>query len=175
MNRSSLIRNAAFALPVALAACSGTSSGGGKVVESQQTRATPTISDSDLSAAATGSRDLGIDLYKQIATKGGNIFLSPHSISEALTMVYAGAATNTASQLRTVLHAQLPDAQLFPAMNGLDLALESRGQGQPVTTVASSSSTSRTRCGARTASRSSSRSSTRSPSTTARACTSSTS
>jgi serpin B len=130
MNRSSLVRNAALSLPIALAACSSGSAG--KEVESQKTRATPTVSASDLTAAATGERDLGIDLYKNIAASGtGNVFLSPHSISEALTMVYAGAATDTASQLRTVLHAQLPDAQLFPAMNGLDLALESRGQGEP--------------------------------------------
>ena len=41
--------------------------------------------------AARAINDFTFDLYKELATKGGNIFFSPYSISAALTMTYIGA------------------------------------------------------------------------------------
>lgn len=54
---------------------------------------------------ASGSVNLfGIDLYKTLASKDGNIFFSPFSLSTALAMTYLGANGKTAEQMGQVLH-----------------------------------------------------------------------
>jgi len=54
-------------------------------------------------AAASASNTFGLSLYHEIAAKPGNFAFSPASISLALSMTYAGAAGNTAKQMREVL------------------------------------------------------------------------
>jgi serpin B len=44
------------------------------------------------------------DLYAQLKSRPGNLFLSPYSISTALGMTYAGARGETARQMAEVLH-----------------------------------------------------------------------
>src|SRR5690348_9649531 len=76
------------------------------------------------------------DLYRAVsASSTGNVLMSPHSISTALTMTYAGAAGNTATQMATALHLTLPPDQLHEAMNALDLALDSRADDAESTTM----------------------------------------
>lgn len=43
------------------------------------------------------------DLYKQLGSQGGNLFLSPYSISSALAMTYAGANGETKTEMEKVL------------------------------------------------------------------------
>jgi serpin B len=50
-----------------------------------------------------GSTDMGIDLYRRVGAGGGNVFLSPVSISTALGMVYAGAEGETAAEMKQAL------------------------------------------------------------------------
>jgi len=45
-----------------------------------------------------------IDLYKALAGEDGNLFLSPHSVSTAFAMAYAGARGKTAAQMSGALH-----------------------------------------------------------------------
>jgi serpin B len=45
-----------------------------------------------------------LDLYAELRGAGGNLFLSPFSISTALAMTYAGAAGITEREMRDVLH-----------------------------------------------------------------------
>ncbi|MCI0498516.1 MAG: serpin family protein [Planctomycetales bacterium] len=45
-----------------------------------------------------------LDLYAQLRTQEGNLFLSPYSISTALAMTYAGAKDQTAEQMAQTLH-----------------------------------------------------------------------
>jgi len=53
--------------------------------------------------ADSGNR-FAMDLYAQLKARPGNLFFSPYGISNALTMVYAGARGNTASEMARVLY-----------------------------------------------------------------------
>ena len=89
----------------------------------------PDVPDSDRRSLVQGNTAFAIDLYHQLAPAADNVFYSPHSISVALAMTYAGADGVTATQMAQALHFDLPEADLYPAFNWLDLALSSRGQG----------------------------------------------
>lgn len=52
------------------------------------------------------------DLYDKAAVAPGNLFFSPHSISTALAMTYAGARNVTREQMRTVLRFSGEDSPL---------------------------------------------------------------
>ncbi|MEA2749594.1 MAG: hypothetical protein QOI41_3737, partial [Myxococcales bacterium] len=59
---------------------------------------------------------------------GRNVFLSPHSVSAALAMTYAGAHGQTRDEMKKALHFGLPDDSLHRGFDYLDLALSGRGQ-----------------------------------------------
>jgi len=61
---------------------------------------------------------------------GGNLFFSPYSIAQVLTMTSAGARGQTAQQMAQALHSAFPQERLHPAANALDQALISRGAGK---------------------------------------------
>ena len=103
-------------------------------LQSEKTRiASPDVSESDLGELVAGNTDFAINFYHAIAEGDENIFFSPHSISLALAMTYAGARKETASQMAGTLHFTLFQENLHPAFNALDIELISRGknaQGQ---------------------------------------------
>lgn len=68
---------------------------------------------------AAGSNDFALELYGKLKEAKGNIFFSPHSISTALAMTYAGARKDTASQMADVLHFTLDNQELHPAFGKL--------------------------------------------------------
>jgi serpin B len=69
-----------------------------------------------------GNTEFAVDLYAQLRTQPGNLFLSPHSISTALAMTSAGAAGNTAAQMAATLH--LPkEGDVHAAFAGLEAGL----------------------------------------------------
>jgi serpin B len=71
------------------------------------------------SMAADLARDnaaFACDLYAQLRTREGNLFLSPHSISVALAMTYGGARGATAEQMAKTLHFSMPADDLHRAM-----------------------------------------------------------
>ena len=86
----------------------------------------PSISDADLDTLVTDNTAFAADLYRQVRTTDGNLFMSPHSISTALAMTYAGANGTTATQMAAALHFTLPPATLHAGLSALDLALASR-------------------------------------------------
>jgi serpin B len=70
----------------------------------------------NISAVVKSSNQFAFDLYAKLSSeKQGNLFFSPQSISTALAMAYAGARSETASQMAGVLHFDLPPEQLHPA------------------------------------------------------------
>lgn len=93
----------------------------------------PAVAPSDAKALTSDNAAFAADLYKTLRTSprfdGQNIFFSPHSISVALAMTYAGARGTTESEMSSALRFTLPQDRLHPAFNALDLALSSRGAG----------------------------------------------
>jgi serpin B len=103
----------------------------GEAVESEARRDTePEVSDELLQAHTEDMRALALDLLHATADDD-NLFTSPYSISVALAMTYAGARGDTESQMAEALHFDLPEAELHPAFNALDLALAERAEDIP--------------------------------------------
>ncbi len=101
---------------------------GGEVVKSDKSRESSPDT-SDLAEFVAGNTAFALDLYGALSGEGENLFLSPHSISLALAMTYAGARGETEQQMADALHFTLPQERLHPAANALDLELASRGEG----------------------------------------------
>jgi len=99
------------------------------LAESDKERiAAPAVSIGELAELVEGNQAFALDLYHYLASQEqGNLFLSPHSISVALAMTYAGARGETESQMAETLHFMLSQEQLHPAFNKLDLTLAERG------------------------------------------------
>ena len=89
----------------------------------KERNAAPDVSEADLQALAGGNNAFAFDLYGALAGAEGNLFFSPHSISTALAMAYAGARGETERQMAETLRFNLPQDRLHPAFNALDLSL----------------------------------------------------
>ncbi len=99
----------------------------GTEVNSDKQRITDPSSD-DVPDLVAGNTEFALDMYKELAEEPGNLFFSPHSISVALAMTWAGARANTEAQMASTLHFDLGQDKLHQAFDWLDLALNSRGQ-----------------------------------------------
>jgi len=88
----------------------------------------PAASRSDVDAVAAALNAFAFDLAAQLrqADPDANLWFSPHSIRTVLAMALAGANGPTRNELRRVLHLDLPDERLFPALNALDLSVTTR-------------------------------------------------
>src|SRR5262249_49187043 len=73
-----------------------------------------------------GHSAFGLDLYKVLRSRGGNLFFSPYSIAQVLTMTSAGARGRTAAQMAQALRSPFAQERLHPAANAPDQALTSR-------------------------------------------------
>ena len=99
------------------------------LVQSAENWATsPDLPEGDLEELVTENNAFSFDLYQQVNDGGGNIFFSPHSISVALAMTYAGARGETEQQMAETLRFTLPQDHLHPAFTALDLELASRAE-----------------------------------------------
>ncbi|MGF1644908.1 MAG: serpin family protein [Thiotrichales bacterium] len=87
----------------------------------------PATSNSELGALVAGNTAFAFNLYQRLAVNEGNLAFSPHSISVALAMVYAGAKGVTGAEIAQALAFNLGEPALHRAFNALDLALASRG------------------------------------------------
>lgn len=122
----------AIFLVLAITACGGSD---GEFVEDTGAVAQSSLSrnmspsETGIAALTAGNRDFGVELYRLLgsANPGQNVFVSPHSISLALAMTYAGAAGNTATQMRDVLRFGGDQTTTHEAFNALDLELATRG------------------------------------------------
>jgi serpin B len=84
----------------------------------------PVVSSDDAATFARDNLAFSVDLYHELRSSGPhNLIFSQTSISTALAMLYAGAATTTAEQMAETLHFSLPAPRLHAAFNALDQAL----------------------------------------------------
>jgi serpin B len=90
----------------------------------------PNLEPGDLNQLVEGNTAFALDFYHAVKEEQENFIFSPHSLSVAFAMTYAGARNNTAVQMAQTLHFNLPGQRLHAAFNALDLALNSRGQGE---------------------------------------------
>ncbi|MGB3479823.1 MAG: serpin family protein [bacterium] len=79
---------------------------------------------SDLQALVKGNNAFALDLYAQLKTQEGNLFLSPYSISTALAMTFSGARGTTEKQMADVLHFTLEQEQLHSEFHDLQIQLK---------------------------------------------------
>ena len=92
----------------------------------EERNTSPDVSRADLQALVAGNNAFAFDLYGVLSESGGNLFFSPHSISTALAMAYAGARDETEHQMADTLGFELAQDRLHPAFNALDLSLSDR-------------------------------------------------
>ena len=101
-----------------------------KALHSLKTRTmSPGATGPELADLTRGNTAFAFDLYRTLAQSDGDLFYSPHSVSLALAMTYAGARGETERQMAETLRFLLPQERLHLAFNALDLALASRGAG----------------------------------------------
>lgn len=80
----------------------------------------PMIEDTDDTGAVVGGNNqFALDVYRRLAARGGNLFLSPFSISTALAMTYGGAEGKTAEEMASVLRFPFGRERLHPAFAAL--------------------------------------------------------
>ncbi|MFC2070485.1 serpin family protein, partial [Chloroflexota bacterium] len=115
-------------LVMVLTACSQPVSAG--ILQSEKPRVTePKVSQDDTGVLVDGNGEFAFKMYQSLRDTDGNLFCSPHSISLALAMTYAGARGETEQQMSDTLSFLLPPNHLHPAFNCLDIDLSSRGEG----------------------------------------------
>ncbi len=105
---------------VLLSACGSS----GTVTQSTRSRErNPAVEENTVAALVDGNNTFALDLYQSLRSQDENLILSPFSVSLALAMTYAGARSETETQMAETLHFPAQDA-LHPAFNALDLKLE---------------------------------------------------
>jgi serpin B len=114
-----------LAVALGLAACG--KGPGGLLVRADKARlSADDVPARDVQTQAADNTAFAFDLYAQLQATPGNLFFSPYSISSALAMTWAGAATETATGMADALHFSLPADRLHPAFNAIDAALTQR-------------------------------------------------
>ena len=126
--KKALISVLIVSLVLPLIACN--QSIGAELVMSDKPRETaPNVSEADLALLIQGNSAFAFELYQALRGEDSNLFYSPHSISVALAMTYAGARNQTTEQMAATLQFLLEHDRLHPAFNWLDAELAKRGEG----------------------------------------------
>lgn len=137
MKTKHLMKASALALSLSLAACGGPNDEpdlqqpGTELKSDLQRISAPDVPGSDLQAQVEANTDFAFGFYRQLLVEAGddNLFFSPHSIQVALAMTWAGARGQTETDMAAALGFVLPQAQLHPVFNLIDLELIRRGEG----------------------------------------------
>ena len=88
----------------------------------------PEYSPEELDGLVLGHNQFALALYKLLAEKDKNLVYSPYSLYQALTMLYAGAAGETASQFEQALALSAKNPDIHRLMNALNLDLVQKNE-----------------------------------------------
>ncbi len=89
-------------------------------LQSDLSRDTSSVDSANIALVREGISDFAFDLYREINASEENLFFSPYSISSAFTMLYAGAANETKTQLHNAFHFLNDDTLHHQSYNALD-------------------------------------------------------
>ena len=107
----------------------------GQLLQGSKTRDDdPDVDDQLFDEFTADNRSFAFSILETLQDDEGddaNLFLSPHSISLALAMTYAGAQEDTKAEMAEALHFLLDDDELHPAFNKLDQELATRADFEP--------------------------------------------
>ena len=76
-----------------------------------------------------------LDMYRELAASGGNLFFSPWSLNTALSMTYEGARGQTAEEMQTVLHLSGNESYRRQSFSMLDRRLNAPDSGYTLSTA----------------------------------------
>ena len=117
---------------LALGILPAASSAAAQPVQAETRSDSATINPDDLRSEAKANRAFGVRLYKQLAAKPGNLFISPISIGAAFGPVALGARADTYMAIGRTLGFR-PDPQILSKrVEGLLRTLETDGEGAKV-------------------------------------------
>jgi serpin B len=103
----------------------------GEVAQSSKPRITsPNVSTEELSKLAADNADFAWSFYREVIKPGENLFFSPHSLSVALAMTWAGARETTEAEMAEAMRFTLGQERLHVAFNGLELASRAEASGE---------------------------------------------
>lgn len=104
-----------------------------EVLRSREPReAAPDVTNAELQQLVAGNTEFALGLYQVLREGESNLFLSPYSISLALAMAYGGAREETERQMAETLHFALPQGELHPAFNALDLRISAPAEREGI-------------------------------------------
>lgn len=88
----------------------------------------PSVSDETLSALARTNAAFALALHRELVARSDepNVFASPHSVSVAMAMLFAGARGETEREMAEAMRYELPQEGLHPAIEALSAALDRR-------------------------------------------------
>lgn len=101
----------------------------GDLVKSDKARITQAAPQADVDQTVDDGTAFAFDVYRKLDATAENLAFSPWSVATALSMTYPGAKGDTLKAFEKTMHISLPADRYHRAMNTIDLALESRGQG----------------------------------------------
>lgn len=122
--------------PLALAACADNAVGpgahsGDDHIPPSELPALGDPSQEELARFAKSNNAFAFDLYRQVAGAEPNLALSPFSLSTALTMTWAGAKTETETEMRSVLHLDGPRERVLTDAGKVNAWVQGAGQTRP--------------------------------------------
>ncbi|WP_336345828.1 serpin family protein [Halalkalicoccus ordinarius] len=90
----------------------------------------PSVSDETLSALVRANAAFALALHRELSAGSDepNVFASPHSVSVAMAMLFAGARGETEREMAEAMRYELPQETLHPAIESLSGALDERAE-----------------------------------------------
>jgi serpin B len=89
----------------------------------------------DMEDMASANNRFALDIYRELAGEGENVFFSPWSLSSALTMTYEGARGRTAEEMGSVLHLSGNDSIRRDLFSALDRRINANDSGYMLATA----------------------------------------